>query len=87
MINFYYFYNRKTSLFNYNLKQIHYISSYVGGMVVNECLKGASLVLFEIKYSEKAQFFIIHQAIKILSLSIHNDSLKFFDQKPRNILC
>lgn len=55
-------------------------------MVVNECLKGASLVLFEIKYSEKAQFFIIHQAIKILSSSIHNDSLKFFDQKPRNIL-
>lgn len=85
-MNFYYFYNRKISLFNYNLKQIHYISSYVGGMVVNECLKGAGLVLFEIKYSEKLNFSLFTKQLKFSAWAYTMIHSGFFDQKPRNIL-
>ena len=64
-------------LFNYSLKQIHYIPSYVGGIVVNGCMKGVKLFLFEINYLIKLNLFIIHQAIKILTLSIHSNKLSF----------
>lgn len=64
-------------LFNYSLKQIHYIPSYVGGMVVNGCMKGVKLFLFEINYLIKLNLFIIHQAIKTLTLSIHSNKLSF----------
>ena len=53
-------------------------------------MKGVKLFLFEINYLRKLNFFfIIHQAIKILTLSIHSDKLScflFFDQGARNIL-
>lgn len=53
----YYSYKRekKSRLFNYNFKQIHYIPCSVGRMAVKGGMEGVRL-LFEIKYSGKFNF-------------------------------